>query len=489
MIDKEGAQVIDAYFVPKGFQLTSFTERIYESEYENLILRFPVFSSGDISELSQTIKANRRNCLLNLKIAEVVDIIDSAVQKWLDPNYPFRQLAEKWLPVITGYHKEMIRLELKRFMRTFRKKELLRFLDEEFDNPAVLDEFRPRKTGGFSKAYGPKLIFHIFSGNVPGLPIWSMIMGLLIKSANIGKTSSSEPLMPVLFAQTLAEVNQDFADCLAVLPWKGGNIELEESVISEAEAVIVYGSSQSVEKVRSRVPDHKLFLSYGHKISFAMAGKEALTPDRYNQVAHRLAEDISVYDQQGCVSPHSVFIEEGGAVSPKQFAQLLAKELQRYHEKKPRAEISNEEALAIRAVRSKYEFEALNESEDAVYGSSEGTSWTVIYHNKTAFAASPLNRTVHVFKCTILEDSISFLEPYRRYLQTAGVAVGPERLFRLAEQLGEAGVNRICSIGEMLHTQPGWHHDGQLNFLDLIKWTDIEKNAEQDAENYDPDAE
>ncbi|GAB3066752.1 acyl-CoA reductase [Virgibacillus ainsalahensis] len=474
-----------AYFIPETIQLTSFTTREFESGEEKLILKYPDLSGEDIQFISKTIKKNQKIYLKDLKIAEVIDIVDTAVQKWLDPDYHLRKFAEKWLPVVTGYDSEMIRLELKRFLRTFRKKELLRFILEEFDDPTVLDDFRPRKKGGFSKAFGPNLILHFFSGNVPGLPVWNLVMGLLVKSGQLGKTSSSEPLMPVLFAQSLAEVDTNLARALAILPWKGGEYELEQPAIAEAEAVVAYGSSESVENIRDRVPAHKRFLSYGHKISFAMIGQESLTADRYKETAHRLAEDVSVYDQQGCLSPQSIYVEEGGVVSPREFAQLLAKEMDHYNDKKPRAIISDEEALAIRSLRSQYEFQ----TENAVYSCPNDTSWTVIYHPEPEFEASPLNRAVHIFRCTRLEEIPSILLPYRQYLQTVGVTVGPRRLFQLSERLGEVGVNRICSVGKMSQAPSGWHHDGQFNLLNLIRWTDIETSAEQSAELFDADSE
>lgn len=483
-MDKEQYEV-DAYFVPRTIQLTSFTTREFESDQGKLILRYPNLLSEDIQSISKAIKECHKTYLSNIKIAELVDIVDAAVQKWFDPDYHLRKFAEKWLPVITGYDAKMIQLELKRLLRTFRKKELLRFLLEEFDDPAVLDDFRPRKTGGFSKAYGPNLIFHIFSGNVPGLPVWSLVMGLLVKSGQMGKTSSSEPLMPVLFAQSLAEVDADLVNALAILPWKGGDVKLEQPAIAEAETVIAYGSSGSVEDVKKRVPAHKRFLNYGHKISFAMVGQEALTADRYNDVAHRLAEDVSVYDQQGCLSPQSIYVEEGGAVNPREFAQLLAKEMDRYNDKKPRAAISDEEALAIRSLRSQYEFQ----TESAVYSYPNETSWTVIYHSKLGFETSPLNRTVHVFSCSRLEETLPWFLMFRQYLQTVGVAIGPERLFKLAEQLGEVAINRICAVGKMSQAPSGWHHDGQFNLLNLVRWTDVETSAEQHAERYDADSE
>lgn len=44
--------------------------------------------------------------------------------------------------------------------------------------------------------------------------------------------------MPVLFARSLAQIDPDLADALAVVPWRGGTVELEDMAIGEANAVI-----------------------------------------------------------------------------------------------------------------------------------------------------------------------------------------------------------------------------------------------------------
>jgi hypothetical protein len=489
MNTKQSIINVPLYHVPPGIELTIDVERKFHTAQQDFVLLWPKLTKEKLSAVTEKLLQSRKNSLTKRKTSDIVDCIDAAIQKWLNPNYKYRQWAEALLPLITGYHEEIIRLELKRFLRTFRKKELLRFLDEEFDQAAVLDEFRPRKSGGFSRAYGPSLIFHVFSGNVAGLPIWSLVMGMLVKSANIGKTSSSEPLMAVLFAKSIQEVDPELAESLAILPWKGGTAELEEAAIEASEAIIAYGSSASVEKIRNRVGTDKRFLSYGHKISFGMIGKEALTADHYKPTVHRVAEDVVCYDQQGCLSPHAIFVEEGGVLTARQFAQLLAAELARFQEKKPRAVLSEEESLSIHSVRNQYLFQSLNENTVFVYQSEGGTEWTVIYHEKTGFAASPLNRTIHVFGCSALEEALPELIPYQKYLQSAGLAVNPERLMEMSALLGEAGVNRICAVGQMARTPAGWHHDGRFNLVDLVRWTDVERNVEQLAEQYDPDVE
>ncbi|XJZ28838.1 acyl-CoA reductase [Bacillota bacterium Lsc_1132] len=479
-------QVFQAYWIPKSVELPDVREQMIESSYK---LVFPVLTSEKIHEIAAVIQQNRADYLAQLTTGDIVKKIDHAVQKWLDPEYPLRQQAETLIPKITGYDPEMVRLELKKYIRTFRKKELLRFLDEEFDQPTMLDEFRPRKTGGLSRAYGPRAIFHVFSGNVPGVQIWSLIMGLLLKAANLGKSSTAEPLLPVLFAQSLAEVDPQLAETIAVLPWKGGMRELEQAAVDSAEAVIVYGSNKAVEAVRQLVPLTKKFLTYGHKISLAIIGKEALTPDHFYETIHKLAEDVSIYDQQSCLSPQSILVEDGGTISPKQFAQMLAAELDRYAKKRPRAAITDEEAMSIHNMRNQAELEAVANQKIALYASQHDTSWTVVYHDEPGFAGSPLNRFIHVFASETLEVDLPKIREFEKYLQSCGLAVSPNRLLSIAEFLGSLGVNRLTPIGKMNSAKPGWHHDGRFNLLDLVRFTDIERGLEDELEQFDPDVE
>ena len=113
-------------------------------------------------------------------VNDILDIVADAAQLWADPDFELRRQAELLIPAITGYEPDMVRIELKRYMRQFRRRELLRFLDSEIGQPSMLDEFRPNKAGGYSKYVGPALTYQVFSSNVPGIPVWSMAMTLLV---------------------------------------------------------------------------------------------------------------------------------------------------------------------------------------------------------------------------------------------------------------------------------------------------------------------
>ncbi|USS91761.1 acyl-CoA reductase [Fructobacillus americanaquae] len=453
-------------------------------------LQYPDLTEQEVKETIKTLKDHQQAFLSQLSVEEIILMISTAAEKWMDPEYNERQLALKLLPIITGYSEETINLEIRRYMRLFRAKELRRFLNTELANPAILDAFQPQASGSLTKAYGPQTSFHVFSGNIPGLQVWSLVMTLLVKSARFGKTSFAEPLFPVLFGQSLLAVEPRLAGCLAIFPWKGGSKKsVEKAAAAGTEATIAYGSDQSVKNVQTLVPAGHLFLHFGYKISFALVGQEALATDRYQGTVNRAGADVAIYDQQSCLSPQCIFVERGGSLSPKDFASALAADLASRQQRWPRADLDDQQATAINRLRAQFQLEAIADHSLTVYSSPQKTDWTVVYHDQPIFISSPLNRFVHVVAVDNLLTVPIYLRPYQQYLQTAGIAVAPKRLLPITDTLGQAGLCRITALGEMTRARPGWHHDGRFNILDLLRFTDIEPSAESLAEHLDTDVE
>lgn len=85
--------------------------------------------------------------------------------------------------------------------------------------------------------------------------------------------------------------------------------------------------------------------------------------------------------------------------------------------------------------------------------------------------STPLNRTVNIVAVDHIEDALPSLRPYAQWLQTCGVALGPNRLFDVAQRVGSAGIDRICPLGEMNRAKSGWHHDGGFTCSIWCMWS------------------
>jgi hypothetical protein len=439
-------------------------------EFPGVSLELPVLAADELGRAIDHILAAREQGLARRPVASLLSVIDRVVQIWLDPGSPERKEAETTLPAITGLSAQMIRRTLPAMLQPYQRGLLERFLREELGSPDCLDGFLSY-WGGRRKAFGPRLVTQVLAGNIPGVGIESLVLALLTKSAVLVKTASPEPLFLALFARSLARIDPGLGECLLVVNWKGGEARLEEAAFSRAEMVIAYGTDKSLSEIRRRVCGR--FLGYGHRVSFAFIGREAV--DKIQVVASQAACDTALFDQQGCLSPQLFYVERGGRVTPEEFTQALARALAELQRTLPRGQISLAESIAIQQARDEAEWRAIAGKRVVLYASPGGTEWTVIYDEDPTFLSSPLNRTVWVKPVDNVQQVAELLRPWRAYLEAAGVAVAPERLLAVAEVLGEAGVNRVCPVGKMQEPSLSWHHSGRLCLRDLIRWVGVEE--------------
>ena len=132
---------------------------------------------------------------------------------------------------------------------------------------------------------------------------------------------------------------------------------------------------------------------------------------------------------------------------------------------------------------------ALDDAGTVLLGDPED-SWSVVHLDAPVpLSPSGLNRTVAVVAVDDLAEVPALVAPHRAYLQSAGLAAAPARLFSLAEDLAAAGVTRITALGRMTAPEAGWHHDGRFSLLDLVTVTEIEASAEAAADDVAPYAE
>ena len=443
----------------------------------------PALTADQMGALAAGVRAARERSLANLATGEIVEVLDRAVRGLLDRANPRRRKAEALLPAVTGYDRETVRLGLTSCLKTFRAPQLAAFVAEDFANPAMLDGFQPLRKGGYGRAFGPSLAAHIWAGNVPGLPLWSLVSGLLVKSANIGKLPSAEPLLAGWFAEAVADIDPGIAACIGIVWWRGGDRDRERALLDEAELVLAYGGGAALEQIRARVPVAARFLPFGHKLSFGMVAAAALDADKAAGTARRAAYDIVRYDQHGCYSPHVFYVERGGTVDPRGFAGYLASELAALAHRFPRRALDAGDAAGLAAWRQRAELESVVSDAVEVAGDDEG-AWSVAFaEDDPGLAPGGSNRSVKVAALDRLDTALPEIARHARFLQTVGIAAPPEELFRLSALLGEAGASRICALGQMTAPEAGWHHDGRFNLLDMVRIVEIERGAEAAAED------
>ncbi|HID07203.1 MAG TPA: hypothetical protein EYP10_08640, partial [Armatimonadetes bacterium] len=290
----------------------------------NIEINIPHVTPDEVRNIAMHLISAHQRVLTRRTIANIVMALDAVADAWLAPNSRWLERAIVGLEQVTGYSPQVLRAGMRHTFERLKADATWQMLMDELKDPRILDEFRPRRIGGYVRAIGPRLTLHILAGNIPGIGVLSISYALMVKSASLVKSSAVEPILTPLFAQSLAQIDPDLASCVAVVVWAGGDEAIESIAFQYSDAVIAYGSATTITAIRNRLPPTTRLIAYGHRISIAVVDAQHCTTD----VALALARDIAMFDQQGCLSPQLIFVE-GTVQNAVEFGKLLAGALKR----------------------------------------------------------------------------------------------------------------------------------------------------------------
>lgn len=431
-----------------------------------------------VGEACAALKHNRESYLLQRSTADIIRVLTEVAAGWLQAENPFRQLALEHGPAQLGFSRATLARGLDNFFSQFIAENFHALLEQELGDARRLDDVvaseMERAGDRAAIATGPEFLVHIAAGNIPNPTLMSMALGLLTRSAQFVKCASGTALLPRLFAHSIYELQPKLATCLEVAEWRGGNEALEAALFAEADCVTATGSDETLLAIRNRLPARVRFLGYGHRVSFGYVAGEVLTSLHAKKVVTRAADDVVAWDQLGCLSPHVIYVQSGGAVSPVQFAEQLADELARRESVEPRGKLSPEAAATIVSRRAIYQVRAAHSSDTHLWHSKDSTVWTVVCEADARFPISCLYRFIYVKPVSNLTEVLQNADAVRRQISTVGLAVPEHQAGQFAAQLARWGATRVCPLGQMQNPPLAWRHDGRPALGDLVTWTDFE---------------
>jgi len=332
--------------------------------------------------------------------------------------------------------------------------DLLAWIRAELGHESILDAWVPHG-GSRTKVLAPGTVLHVVSGNTPHAALQSLIGGLLLGSRNLVKLPHGG----------LIEVD----DFISRLPGElratvGTAEDMPGSWLGRADAVIVYGSDETVAALRARVPAGKIFIGHGHKSSLGLVWDD---PDFTS--CSGAARDASRFDQQGCLSPQVFYVREIRPGFARAYAERLASAMDQFNRTHPRGSLTVEEKAAIANLRAAYRFRAAGDLRVALWEGGGQMDWTVIYEEDAWFTASPLNRVV--FVKPLPEDLPGAMGPAAGHLGAVGLWPCTEEL---ADRFAALQPSRFCVVGRLQDPPWTWHNGGVGRLASLVKWVDFE---------------
>jgi hypothetical protein len=292
-------------------------------------------------------------------------------------------------------------------------------------------------------------VLHIVSGNTPHAGLQSLVRGIVVGATNWMKLPSKGLPEVESFARGLpSELQPELAT------------KISPHWTEAAEAIVVFGSDQTIQEFSRMILPFQRFLAHGHKISLGLIWSQC-DP----RIAEGIAQDVFPFDQMGCLSPQFFYVA-GDSV---EFASRLAKQLEvRPRSPEPSARAS-ETTGALRAFREEWKFRAATESGVFVWESLGNLDWVIIHDPTPGLVANPLHGTIFI-KPIPSEPELA-LAPIRRLISTIGLfPVSPES----AALAIRCGAQRICQIGQMQHPLLTWHHDGWPTLGSFVRYVDVE---------------
>ncbi|MBJ7258327.1 MAG: hypothetical protein JHD33_02225 [Chthoniobacterales bacterium] len=332
--------------------------------------------------------------------------------------------------------------------------DLLAWLRAELGHDGALERWVDYGNGK-TKAIAPRTILHVVAGNTPHAALQTIIGGLLLGSRNLVKLPRGGMIEVDAFVSNLPASLRTTVKTAEELPagW-----------LAQADAVVVYGSDETVARFRGLVSPPQVFAGHGHKASLGI-----IRDDPGFTSCHGAARDASLHDQQGCLSPQVFYVGETRAGFARQYAEHLAAAMDCFNVTHPRGPLTVEEKAEIANLRAAYRFRAAGDLRVALWEGGADLDWTVIYEEDAWFPASPLNRVI--FVKPLPADLPSSIGP-------AGGQIGAVGLFPCTEELADRFAalrpSRFCAIGRMQDPPWTWHNGGVPRLASLVKWVDFE---------------
>lgn len=478
------------YYLPKSMEDIEKNLSITEKKLDDAIILTPKISVKEAEKIVIELKKNQEK-IAKIPKSQIASFYSQISNLWKQTeDYEKKKDALKYLPKLTNLSSELI--EYYQFRSIYKINEQTISFLTDFDIPIeIFKEFTHiNETNSWLRAYSGisekrklkkslespkelKLVTYISPKNVPGfIEALGIFLGQIVNASVLIKTPSAQPLFAPLYAESIAEVSFDLGETIGVIPWSGGNEEIENAIFKNSDVVSIVSSTEAANSVKNRIKilnnaGYDIKGTYhGGKFGFEIVAREFLTDEETaRKVAKLTAIDGVGYEGYMCASPaFGFFIEEGGKITPERFAELLSEEAAKLSDNIPQLPL-------FRKMRERKVAEILTTIKTSQrLISTPKKDYAILYEPEAKLLPTGQNRLFKVMPIKDIKELYKLVKPWSAELQTAGIAITNERLFvsKIAEEFGKLGVSnfRICGTVPLPRLGEAW--DGNFPILEFF---------------------
>jgi len=441
-------------------------------ELNGLTLEEPVPTPGLASSVARHLAAGR-SALVAERTDTVLRALGEAVAEWLAVGSPDRDLAERSFSAASGVPRATA--PFGPLLEPAMPGAIRDWVREEVMPLEALDGFAPRPGGCAVRALGPRLAVIVAAGNVPLAWLPVLLACLAMRTPCLVKPATEDPLGPALFAATLARRLPSLAACVGVLPWRGGDEEVEAAVLAEAGALIAFGGDAAVRSLARRVPPEVRFVARGPRFAAGVVSRESLAPGRFERVAGAMARDALLYDGRGCLSPRVVFLEKGGILEPSEAARVLGGVMEGVARELPAGRPGLEWAAVTRGTLGRLKARSLSGKGTFLAAPGEGLEWAFAFDPELPVPEPAPYRTLWATPVRDIAEVPALVRARGGRLHALAFAGPDPRRAALAASLAGSGVTLIAPFGRLQSPPLSWPNGGSSPFAELLGWTRTER--------------
>jgi hypothetical protein len=295
-------------------------------------------------------------------------------------------------------------------------------------NKNALSERLSRELGDRKNIRPLGVLLHIAAGNADGLPVFSILEGLLTGNINLLKLPFVVDRITIPLLLKIFEITPELSEYVYVFDFSSKDITKTESLIRYADGVIVWGGDNAVSAFRNLVPPNVKLIEWGHKVSFAYVSGDVKEND-----LTRLAEHITATDGLLCSSCQGIYLDTENPTEIEDFCEKFLPVLSEYAARKSYG-------VGITARRT-------------LYLENERLEGNKIYRSESAGITLKSDNTLdsgNGFSCIWVkalqrEQILAVLKPYRGRLQTVGLICPIDERVPLSELFFTAGATAVTS--------------------------------------------
>jgi acyl-CoA reductase-like NAD-dependent aldehyde dehydrogenase len=389
---------------------------------------------------------------------DIVEAVAAAARLWRNRSYVPRRNACRDVAVRTGYAETIVEIAFDRLFTPLDAATIEAVIAAELGSVKVLGEFVAREGAGRVRALPLGRVCVVSSRTTIGVAVVPAIFALCAGCEVLVK--DREDRLVSAFFETICEMRPELRDRAAAVFWNGA---LDAVDLGTFDCVVAFGSNATLATIAHGLSWRTRFIPHGNAASAGYVASAALDDESAARaIAEGAAGDALLYDGEGCMSLHLLFVESGARISSAQFGELLRDAFAQTAARYPASTLP-----AVTARTALGRDEAMAQASERGVFSDERASYLLVTGSSDDSPPLFVPRAMNLVTVDDPRQAAAYLRRHDITLEALAVC-GPGS--DVAEFAASCGVTRITRFGAMQAPPPGSPHGGRPQIAEFVRW-------------------